>query len=183
MPCHVGPPRAKQRNGSEAERSATVMAEADPLMTLQWLHVRAKPNHGREIRPPAHCPSWDDARAEAQRRAVTSISHVVLVCRLGFDSGDWATSTRLAVILRITNSNLCRCIGRLGMTGRGERHGVLSMRGARGRCGVDRVIVRAPAAAFGDGDLRPGPMNIGPVSGLSSMGGGAGHPVRYMPPR
>jgi hypothetical protein len=51
----------------------------DPLMRLQWLHVRAKPNHCREIRPPAHRPPWDDAGAEAQRRAVTSISHVVLV--------------------------------------------------------------------------------------------------------
>jgi hypothetical protein len=48
-------------------------------MRLQWLHVRAKPNHCREIRPPAHRPPWDDAGAEAQRRAVTSISHVVLV--------------------------------------------------------------------------------------------------------
>src|SRR5215212_5919787 len=40
--------------------------------------------------------------------------------------------------------------------------------GCPGRCGVDRVIVRAPAAAFGDGNLRPGPMNIGSGSGLSS---------------
>ena len=37
----------------------------DPLMTLQWLHVRAKPDPCREIRPPAHRPPWDDAGAEA----------------------------------------------------------------------------------------------------------------------
>jgi hypothetical protein len=38
---------------------------ADPLMTLQWLQVRVKPDHCREIRPRAHRPPWDDAGAEA----------------------------------------------------------------------------------------------------------------------
>ena len=113
-------------------RSIPRPAEGPPI-TLQWLPVRASPNHGREIRPPAHSPPWDDARTEAQRRAVTSISHVVLVCRLGFDSGNWATAPRpppgACGDLRTTNSHMCRCIGaRLGTTGWGERHGVLSMR-------------------------------------------------------
>jgi hypothetical protein len=80
-------------------------------MRLQWLHVRAKPNHCREIRPPAHRPPWDDAGAEAQRRAVTSISNVVLV---------------------YYELEFVQVYGRrLGTTGWGERHGVLSMRGAR----------------------------------------------------
>jgi hypothetical protein len=37
----------------------------DPLMTLQWLQVRVKPDHCREIHPRAHRPPWDDAGAEA----------------------------------------------------------------------------------------------------------------------
>jgi hypothetical protein len=37
----------------------------DPLMTLQWLQVRVKPDHWREIRPRAHRPPWDDAGAGA----------------------------------------------------------------------------------------------------------------------
>jgi hypothetical protein len=40
-------------------------SEAEPLMTLQWLQVRVKPDHCREIRPRAHRPPWDDAGAEA----------------------------------------------------------------------------------------------------------------------
>jgi hypothetical protein len=48
-------------------------------MTLQWLHVRVKPDRCGEISPPAHRPPWADVGAEASPRAVTSISHVVLV--------------------------------------------------------------------------------------------------------
>jgi hypothetical protein len=40
--------------------------------------------------------------------------------------------------------------------------------GCPGGCGVDRVLVRALAGAFGDGDLRRGPMSIGSGSGRSS---------------
>jgi hypothetical protein len=39
--------------------------EEDPLMTLQWLQLRVKPDHRREIRPRAHRPPWDEAGAEA----------------------------------------------------------------------------------------------------------------------
>jgi hypothetical protein len=41
------------------------MPQADPLMTLQWLQVRVKPDRCREIRPGAHRPPWDDAGAKA----------------------------------------------------------------------------------------------------------------------
>jgi hypothetical protein len=63
---------------------------------------------------------------------VASISDVVLVTRVGFDTGGqeaviWR-STRLAVIYLLELEYVQVYWRRLGTTGWGERHGVLSMR-------------------------------------------------------
>jgi hypothetical protein len=112
-----------------------------------------QPSQG--ISPHKHCPPWDDAGAEAQRRAVASISHVVLC-------PGWAS---IAEVKRPLSGHSEAAWARLA--GANVTAYIL--------CGVPRPLwrrprhsPRAPAAAFGDGDLRPAPMNIGPRAGRSS---------------
>jgi hypothetical protein len=59
------PPESLLTTDYRSFSGALKLPASGPLMTLQWLQVRVKPDPCREIRPGAHRPPWDDAGAEA----------------------------------------------------------------------------------------------------------------------